>query len=80
MHAAREQSFRFRKDLGLPNQVCLFRWAQYSEAVGGVQMERGLPHPSTEDDELQRGVQLDFWGRRRLTTYIAESTVLSQPA
>jgi len=40
MHAAREQSFRFRKDLGLPNQVCLFRWAQYSEAVGGAQMER----------------------------------------
>ena len=40
MHGAREQSFRFRKDLGLPNQVCLFRWAQYSDAMGGVQMEQ----------------------------------------
>jgi len=39
MHGAREQSFRFRKDLGLPNQVCLFRWTQYSDATGGVQIE-----------------------------------------
>jgi hypothetical protein len=30
MHEAWEQSFRFRKDLGLPNQVCLFRHRQYS--------------------------------------------------
>jgi hypothetical protein len=25
VHQARDQSFRFRNDLGLPNQVCLFR-------------------------------------------------------
>ena len=24
-HEAKDQSFRYRKDLGLPNQVCLFR-------------------------------------------------------
>jgi hypothetical protein len=27
VHEAKEQSFRYRKDLGLPNQVCLFRRA-----------------------------------------------------
>jgi hypothetical protein len=25
VHEAKDQSFRYRKDLGLPNQVCLFR-------------------------------------------------------
>ena len=25
MHEAKDQSFRYRKDLGLPDQVCLFR-------------------------------------------------------
>jgi hypothetical protein len=30
MHKAKDQSFRYRKDLGLPNQVCLFRQWQYS--------------------------------------------------
>ena len=30
VHKAKDQSFRFRKDLGLPNQVCLFRHEQYS--------------------------------------------------
>ena len=25
MHKAKDQRFRYRKDLGLPNQVCLFR-------------------------------------------------------
>ena len=28
MHEAKDQSFRYRKDLGLPNQVCLFRRKQ----------------------------------------------------
>jgi hypothetical protein len=30
VHKAKDQSFRFRKDLGLPNQVSLFRREQYS--------------------------------------------------
>src|ERR1700712_2217491 len=30
MQEAWGQSFRFRKDLGLPNQVCLFRHSQYT--------------------------------------------------
>jgi hypothetical protein len=28
LQKAKDQSFRFRKDLGLPNQVCLFRRIQ----------------------------------------------------
>jgi hypothetical protein len=28
LHEANDQSFRYRKDLGLPNQVCLFRHEQ----------------------------------------------------
>ena len=32
-HEAKDQSFRYRKDLGLPNQVCLFRRDQVSTAI-----------------------------------------------
>jgi len=30
MHEAKDQSFRYRKDLGLPNQVCLFRHSHHT--------------------------------------------------
>lgn len=30
MHGAGDQSFRERKDLGIPNQVCLFRLGEFS--------------------------------------------------
>ena len=36
---ARDQSFRFRKDLGLPNQVSLFRYVLYSVVAINLQME-----------------------------------------
>jgi hypothetical protein len=31
VHEAKDQSFRYRKDLGLPNQVCLFRRSIFSD-------------------------------------------------
>ncbi len=35
VHEAKDQSFRYRKDLGLPNQVCLFRrWKHTAVAMG----------------------------------------------
>jgi hypothetical protein len=37
MHEARDQSFRYRKDLGLPNQVCLFRRQLYIVVASGPQ-------------------------------------------
>ncbi len=36
-HGAKDQSFRHRKDLGLPNQVCLFRPCQDSALANGSQ-------------------------------------------
>ena len=36
-HGAKDQSFRFRKDLGLPNQVCLFRHCNDSALANGTQ-------------------------------------------
>ena len=40
MHEAGDQSFRFRKDLGLPNQVCLFRHGLYSAVAIDLQRRR----------------------------------------
>jgi len=37
MHEAGGQSFRFRKDLSLPNQVCLFRRRLYNGLTTGLQ-------------------------------------------
>jgi len=37
---AKDQSFRYRKDLGLPNQVCLFRHSVYSIKKMGQQQGR----------------------------------------
>jgi hypothetical protein len=34
---AKDQSFRYRKDLGLPNQVCLFRLGAHSVVAAGQQ-------------------------------------------
>ena len=44
---AEDQSFRYRKDLGLPNQVCLFR--------------RGVPNATAVDPQPLRRVLAKTW-------------------
>lgn len=46
LHEAKDQSFRYRKDLGLPNQVCLFRQRLYSVAVSYPQQTGLRPTPN----------------------------------
>jgi hypothetical protein len=45
VHEAKDQSFRYRKDLGLPNQVCLFRRVPHIAAA---------IDPQWEDDQEDR--------------------------
>ena len=40
VHKAKDQSFRYRKDLGLPDQICLFRRGLYSFAGMDAQRKR----------------------------------------
>jgi hypothetical protein len=44
MHGPWGQSFRFRKDLGLPNQVCLFRQREYTTAAAGETRHLCMSH------------------------------------
>ena len=52
MHKAGGQSFRFRKDLGLPNQVCLFRQAQHNVVAMDLQRARRYRFPPVLIDDV----------------------------
>jgi hypothetical protein len=60
LHEAKDQSFRYRKDLGLPNQVCLFRHRHVNSVAIDPQRARPLPKACKPEIETATATWPEF--------------------